>query len=126
VPVVLAFECEDPFAAGRDPREPDHVSHRLRRGQRELPFRHAPSLGQLLGHDDRVFGRQSELHAPLEPVDRRRHDRGMRVARRGDGDVQVHVEVTVPVDIGEVRAVGRVDEDRWVIEEPVHPRHRDA
>jgi hypothetical protein len=32
----------------------------------------------------------------------------------------------MPIDVGEAPAVGAIDEDRGVIEEPVHPQHRDA
>jgi hypothetical protein len=100
MPVVLAFEYEDPIPASRDAREPQDVADRLRGGQRELPLRHPPAGGKLAGDGDGIVSRQPEPdsapHAVRDGID----DRRLRMTGRGDGDAEIDIQVAMPVDVG--------------------------
>jgi hypothetical protein len=97
------------------------------RGRRgELPLRQAVALGEVLGHRDRVLAGEQELvPAPHLPGDRLGHGR-RRVAAERAHVGHVEVEVGVPVDVGEVRALAMRHPDGRVVVEIVHPRHRHA
>ena len=126
VPVVLAVEHQHLVSAGHHARDPDHLGVGLRRGQRVLPLGEAVAARELLGHDDRVLGRQQELVAARHAVAHRPHDRLGRVAaeHRHVGDVEVAVRE--PVDVGEPGPLPGVHPDRQVVIGAAEPGHRHA
>ena len=121
VPVVLAVEDEHHLPPGRVPGEPDHLGVRLRRGQRELPLRHAVAGGEVLGDRDRVLAGKQELVAELHAFRDRLHDRRRGVSTERAHVGHVHVEVRVAVEVGEIGTRSVRDGDRRVLVEVVHP-----
>ena len=99
--VVLGVEHQHDLPAGQLPGEADHFGVRLGRRQRELPLRQPIAAGQVLGDCDRVLARQQELGAELHSTGDGIDDRARRVAAEGAHVGDVHVEVGVPVDVGE-------------------------
>jgi len=80
----------------------------------------------VLGHDDRILAGHEELVADGHPSGHGLHD-GVRSVATERGHVRdVHVEIRVPVDVGDGRTVPVRYEYRRVFVEVVHPRHRHA
>ena len=100
----------------------------VRRGQRELPVRHAEAAAQLLGDPDRVLGRHHRRHAAeLADAPRDRAHRRLRgVAGHRARVAEREVDVLVAVDVGEVGAARLGVEERIAADPLRHPRHRDA
>jgi len=80
----------------------------------------------VLRDGDRIFGREQELVAACHLGAHGLDDGGRRVPAEGAHVGDVHVQIAVPVRIGEVRALALGHPDRGVLVEIVHPGHRDA
>ena len=124
--VVMGVEHQHDLPSRQLAREADHLGVRLGGREGELPLGQPVAVGEVLGDDDRVLTGQQELVAELHATgDGLDHRRG-RVAAEGAHVRHVHVEVGVPVDVGEARALPVRHPDRRVVVEVVHPRHRHA
>ena len=77
VAVVVAVEHEHLLAPGHDAGDADRLGVGLRRRQRVLPLRQAVAAAELLGDDDRVFGRAGGTGCRA-PCARRRRARAAR------------------------------------------------
>ena len=99
---------------------------RLRRRECELPLRQPKSTDQVFGHDDRVFAGHQELVTEGHPSAHGLHDGVRRMATERAHVCDVHVEIRVPVDVGDGGAVPVRHEHRRVLVEVVHPGHRHA
>jgi hypothetical protein len=119
--VVLPVEQQDLLATGHLAGDADHLSVRLRRGGGELPLRQPVTCRQVLRDGDRILCREQELVPARHLGAHGLHDRGRRVPAKGAHVGDVHVQVLVPVHIGEVGALAVGDPDRGVLVEIVHP-----
>ena len=124
--VVLAVEQQHDLPPGELAGETDDLGVGLGRRRGELPLRQPVAVGEVLGDGDRVLAGQQELVSEAHPASHRLGHGRRRVAAERAHVGHVHVEVGVPVDVGEARAGAARDPDRRVVVEVVHPRHRHA
>ena len=100
--VVLRVEHQHDLPSRQLAGEADHLGVRLGGRQGELPLGQALAIGEVIGDDDRVFAGEQELVAELHLTCHGLHHRRGRVAAEGAHVRHVHVQVGVPVDVGEV------------------------
>lgn len=124
--MVVAAEDDDRRAAGAVAGEPDRLRVRAGGRERELPGGQRVALAEQLGGLDRLLDRQQELESAGGALgDRREHGGRREAAGRAEVGL-VEVDVGGAVDVGEAAAVAVGDEQRQVVIEPRHPRHRHA
>ncbi|GBC86855.1 hypothetical protein HRbin12_00854 [bacterium HR12] len=106
--VVRALDLDDEVATGRRPHDPAGVHRGLRARVLEPPERQPEALGEELGDDHGVLDRHGEVrperHAPAHRLD----DLGVRVAHDHHPVAGVQVDVAVPVEVDDVRALAPV------------------
>lgn len=124
--VVLAVEHQHDLPSRQLTSETDDLRVRLRGREGELPLRQPVAISKVLGDDDRVLTGQQKLAAEPHPAGDGLDDGPRRVAAEGTHIRHVHVEVDVPIDVGEAGALAVRHPDRRVLGEVVHPCHRHA
>ena len=103
--VIAPIENQDLGASGDLPSQPDREAICIGRGQRKLPVRKIESLLQFFGDENRVFARQHQRDAAPQLLFNRLYGRRWRVSGHGSGIAQAEIDVAVPVDVEEVRAL---------------------
>ena len=127
-PVVAPVEDEHLRPALDLARDPQCEAVGVRRGERELPVRHAEAPAQLLRDPDRVLGRHHRRHAAelADATRNRAHRRLRRVTGHRAGVAEREVDVLVAVDVGDAGAARLRVEERIAADPLRHPRHRNA
>ena len=124
--VVLGVEHQHDLSPRQLTSEADHLGVCLGGREGELPLRQPVAAGEVLGDGDRVLAGQQKLVSELDSPGDRFDDRGRRVAAEGAHISHIHVEVGVPVDVGETGAPAMRHPNRRMVVEVVHPCHRHA
>ena len=103
--VVAPVEHEDLRPPGDRAGDPQREAVGVRRGQRELPVGQPEAPRQLLADPQRVLARQHQRDAARRLRRDRAQRRLGRVAGHRAGVAEAEVDVLVPVDVGEARAL---------------------
>ena len=109
--VVRAEHLDDGLAAGEGAGDADGVHGGLGARVDEAPLRELEGAGEVLGHDDGVFGRQAELRAERRALLDGLDDERVGVALDHAAVAVVEVDDLLALDAPDVRAlaVGEVD-----------------
>ena len=121
--VIAPVENQNLRTSGDLPRQPDRKPIRVGGGQRELPVGQLEALLQFLGDDDGVFSRQHQSDPAFHLIFRRLHGREWRMSGHRSGITEAEVDVTVAVDVEEVRALRLAHEWRESSRPLHHPVH---
>ena len=124
--VVAAVEDEDLRPARDRAADPDRKAVRVGRAERELPERQPEAPRELLPGPGRVLGREHRGDPGRSLLGDGADDRRGSVPRHRSGVAEAEVDVLVPVDVDDTRALRLGQEERVRAGPAHHPRHRDA